>query len=596
MRALLIYPTHSNLAEELRRYEEGGFDVAAYPVRTTQEGEQHQVNCWNSEADQAEAAGFPVVETICPRCPRQGDCRAHGYLAKLVTAREAEISLATHQRVACTGFSELAADREYITVHENPIDLLRPTCTLASQDLPPLFRLLHQVLGDPKFLNWFSESHRRDDDAEQVIRRQRIYEAAMALDDLLQDLQAAFECEAETTVWISPKKIVVPSGFESFLWWAAEVCQIRFTGNPWRFVLAALAGELHSAAVIVSERAVRDAPQGSKALRKSFIGVEHNPPPSGRVVWFNDATLEPDRLQRLLGREVIDGTPNAQIPFQNVAVQYVRDITRSTSLSVIQALLCGLLAKRRDCARVGLITHRPLLQGLAGLEEEFRSRIVMSTYFGSGEERSSNVWHQQCDLIVILGTPRVPPQAVAEYLVQVGDIAAACRKPPWGTLYWQGKLPDGGEKRIEGRGYLDPDWRRAHRDLVRATLVQAIGRGRLTLESGCDVVVCSSEECGLRVIDGRIPWLNEEARQIWSLINQLTAEKSKRDLLEKVAVSTAEVAQQLDRPERTVRNLLTDLEWHGLVYREGPRSGWKVSPPVVASPSLKLTLAESVPS
>src|SRR5207342_2214056 len=112
----------------------------------------------------------------------------------------------------------------------------------------------------------------------------------------------------------------------------------------------------------------------------------------------------------------------------------------------------------------GVICLRPQIAALKELGADFDQRIVKSTYFGSGDDRSSNDWYQRCDLILIAGTPRIPPAAIAAYLVQVGESNAACPHPEWGATYWEGQTESGEPVKVKARGYLDEAWRRAHRD------------------------------------------------------------------------------------------------------------------------------------
>lgn len=585
MSALLVYPTHANLHEERRRLEESGFQAVAYPVRSADESDP-LANCWNREGDAAEAVGFSVLKSVCPGCSRKHDCQNQGYLAQLVHAREADVSLATHQRVAYSGFVELVADRDYCAVHESATDLLRPTCELDVQDLDVIRGLLNRALQDPRFLDTLAVASSRADseptsqEVEQI-RRRRWFDAAVAMLDILDDLHRQLLQVEVTTTWIPPQIIKLPVGFESFLWRISAQAQFQLRRAPWRFLLAALGGELASAAIIVTSQHVRGAPQGTVALHKSILGVRHNPPPSGKVIWFNDATADPARLAQAIGAPVTDQTPEGSLPQQKLAVQYIRDVKRKTEPEVAKALLYGLLALRREARKVGLITHRPLLPVVAQLEPEFRERIVMSTHFGSGQERSSNDWHKVCDLIVVLGTPRLPPHAVASYLVQLGETEAAGRTPEWDTVYWQAELFGGETQLVDGVGYLDPAWRSAQRDLVRSTLVQAVGRGRLALESGCEVVVFSNEECGLKVIPGNPPWLNAEAMRIYVALRELTRKKPKESLLGKVRVTTAEVCAALggDLSDDSVGRYLNQLVSLKLVERVGRRSGWRLALP-----------------
>jgi DNA-binding transcriptional ArsR family regulator len=199
---------------------------------------------------------------------------------------------------------------------------------------------------------------------------------------------------------------------------------------------------------------------------------------------------------------------------------------------------------------------------------------VKSTYFGSGDDRSSNDWYEKCDLILVAGTPRIPTDAVTAYLVQIGETKAACQQPVWETIYWDGQTESGEAVRVSARGYQDDTWRRAHREIVRAQLVQAIGRGRGILETGCEVIVLSNEECGLVISDAGLESLNGTSIKVLDAIRNLTLAFSKKDYLGKASVSTREIARAVGLSLPRVRHVLGGLERRGLVQKLGERSGW----------------------
>ncbi len=583
-RAALIYPTHANLAEELERYQAAEIPAAAFPVRTTEQTPHQAPNCWNEEADQAEQIGLPVVRTICHSCASRQACNEIGYLQETITAREADVCLATHQRAAVTGFEELTADRYYIAVHENPLQILRPQLTLQPRGLSEVRELVHRLLTDPFYLNWLGDDRKRDEDGNwtsdpaQLLRRQRIWQTLGLLDQLLEQLHQQMEAATTPTPWKPAITTESPPGFEAFIWWAINHANIRFTGAPWDFVLAALHGRLREGLILVTGQHVRGAAAGATLLRKEVTAVLHNPPPSGAVVWFCDATLDRRSLAAVIDGPVQDGTPDGLIPLKREPLQYVRDITRQTSHKIFLGIVRGLLCQHRDRQRIGIITHSNLTPVLQHLDQEFADRIAHVAYFGSGEERSSNRWHETCDLILVLGTPRVPPATIMAHLAQTGRLEATQKSPRWDEVHWYARTVSGEERKFTGRGYHDEVWLRAHRNLVRATLRQAIGRGRGILENGCDVIVVSSEECGLKVIDEPVPLFNERLIVVWRELQKLAAEKSNRYLLDKPAVSTSELAIPLKFPDRSLRVALQQLEGFGLVHRDGPRSGWILGP------------------
>lgn len=233
-----------------------------------------------------------------------------------------------------------------------------------------------------------------------------------------------------------------------------------------------------------------------------------------------------------------------------------------------------MLADRPQFQRVGIICLRPHIATARALGDDFDRRIVKSAYFGSGDDRSSNDWYEQCDLILIAGTPRIPPAAIAAYLVQVGEASTACQSPEWGTIYWEGQTESGEPVRVKSRGYQDEAWRRAHRDLVRAQLVQAIGRGRGILQTGCEVIVLTTDECGLTISDAGMASLNGTSTKVIQALRDLTLAFSKKDYLGKASVSTRDIAKAIGLSPQRVRHILACLERRGLVQKTGERGGW----------------------
>lgn len=580
MKALLVYPTHENCREAEQDCLAAGLNAGCYPGRTTNTTTARAQNCRNSQADDAERIGFSVVKTVCPTCPERSQCLSSGYLGELAAVKHVSIAICTHKRAEYNGFETLAKDRSYISVHEDPVSLVRPRLSICEQDLVLAQHTLGLVLNDPQFLDWFGTALRVDDegveypDAELALRKERQYQFCRHMADLIDDLIKQLQATQHTREWRAHVCYKRPDGIERTLFFATRAAHVRFTGPAWRFVLAAASGELACAAIIVSERRRKGGGQKVAHLVRSIIGVQNNFPPTTATVWFNDATLTCDRLKTVLGHCVQDKTPRGHLELQKKAVQIHRDVTRRTSRRIVGNLLRGVMADRPQFQNIGVICHSNHMSVLETLAPEFASRIIKSTYFGSGEERSSNDWHTQCDLIIVMGTPRVPPAEVAAYLVQVGEIGAASRKPEWGPLHWNGQAENGGLVKITGAGYQDDDWRRAHRDLVRSQLVQAVGRGRGILETGCEVLMLSNEECGLAISDAPLETLNQCAERVLRVMRELGASFPNKDYLGKLALKSSEIASRAKISPRHAQRALQELERRGLVRRVGERLGW----------------------
>lgn len=159
--------------------------------------------------------------------------------------------------------------------------------------------------------------------------------------------------------------------------------------------------------------------------------------------------------------------------------------------------------------------------------------------------------------------------------IQVGDVAAACAEPKWGPIHWDGQSESGEPVIVRTSGYYDDAWQRAQRDLVRAALVQAIGRGRGILNTGCEVLVLSNEECGLRISDAGMETLNENSVLVHATLIRLSLPNANNSLLGNGSVSSSEIAQATSLSQSRVRKILAMLERRGCVSKVGERGGWK---------------------
>jgi len=230
------------------------------------------------------------------------------------------------------------------------------------------------------------------------------------------------------------------------------------------------------------------------------------------------------------------------------------------------------LADRSECRRVGVITHRPHVDAVKNLGEPFASRIVRVAYFGGGEDRASNTWISECDLIVVAGTPRLNPSVVRERLCRVGEFDAAGEDGGWGELQWQGLTESGRSRVVVARGYAHPKWAQAHRSLVQAALIQAAGRGRGLLADGCAVLVLSTEQAGFALCDG--PGVKPLEESEAAALQALSELAPNRVLLETSSVSAQQLSSRLGLSDRQGRKLLASLEARGLAQRVGERGGW----------------------
>jgi len=499
--------------------------------------------------------------------------------------KEAEAAahrLATHHR-ACLTFSTIADGRKYIAIHEDATDLIRPTAEIAKG-----FDQVVTVAQNAKATAW-TRQH-----LDSVHFFERMENAAWIISEQLQ--------QADVTAQLHlPEASTSPHGVDLHLLKAMQSTNTWPPGDAVRIARAAANGDLAELVLRVDTILTKGR---EAAVRRSVVAVWQTEIPDQAATWFCDATADVDELQAILGRPVSDKTPLGDLEHRHPAVQVTIDIKKSTVPSTVVKVLRGILAAFPDAKRIGVITHQehlPIIRGTAQnpdhrLEELLRRRIAKLEHFHSGEGRGSNSWIDQCDLLLVLGTPRVPPHAVKLRLIQVGLVLAAARDGQWEADWWSGTTTTGKQVTIRTSAYRDHDWYAAHRSIVRAELIQAIGRGRGICEKGIPVVVLSNEPLGLPILEIDVHPLSDTAVKVLQAIRQLSEQNPKGEslsgqqssyrnktlndiTLEFCSVSSSErVAVVLGLTDRRIRYVLDDLAGRGFVQRIGQRGGWVLTP------------------
>ena len=256
---LVVLPTHGNCEEVEEELQGREIDAAAYPRRLTTGGTEDPPNCWNTDADAAEAIGLSAISSVCHVCPHRGKCNSSGYLLKLQEASDAAVSIATHQRAVFTGLAKLGKGRSYQAIHEDAVSILRPTAELTRNDLLQCQDVLDRLLSDPKCLDWFGSDRRRDkdgrwiSDAKQGERRGRIYAFVRHLADVADWLAERLRRAKRTEQLTPPHSMPKPTGTDQRLFKTSREVGASYSGQPWRVLLAAGTGDLLSLGVVCDE-------------------------------------------------------------------------------------------------------------------------------------------------------------------------------------------------------------------------------------------------------------------------------------------------------------------------------------------------------
>ena len=626
-KSLTVLPTHQNCREAVRVFDGAGLFAVAYPTLNEETCKQY------IRASRAIGAGLSVSAALCPSCASSATC---DYRDAMAAADGAAHRLCTHRRAAVS-FRTMADGRPYIAIHEDVASLLRPAVEICS-GLEDATLIAQHVRG----YGWKAE------DYDLVQFCCRVETAALQLTEHL--------AVATSTAPIDfpPFPVNEPRGIDHHFHRAMEAWDVWPDGDTLRVCRAIAAGDLAELVVRVDQvfgkgREVK--------IRKSIIGVWQTKLPTRAAVWLCDATADPCEIEAMTGRPVANKTPGGELAQFHCALQVPIDVKKSTSPARVAAVLRGVLAQFPEARRVGVICDRQHVATITGmsrksatLDAASRARISKIEHFRSGEGRGSNEWLTACDLIVVLGTPRVPPEAVKTRLIQSGKVAASTRDGGWERNYWSGLDATGQRHTVPCLGYSDHDWHIAHHSVVVAELLQAVGRGRGICPNGLSVVVLSNEPLGLPLLAVTLEPISTSARQVVEAIQKLsdtfpTDAANPSETLPQTppipeipkphnqrlsgqnptaiappegfphnqrlsgqnpiyiiglspdsrrkwgqGVSSAEIAAQVAKDDRWVRRILSDLHKRGLVERVGLRGGWRLptSPTTDPRPSSPL--------
>jgi len=519
-------------------------------------------------------AGLNVGVALCPDCQHYKTCE---YQRLRQEAASTGHAIATHARSASSHF-EPAKGKPIVFVHENWLNLLRPTVRVNSLPAPGAASLAHlrEIVVVSREASILAETW-QDKDKQAFFGH-----LLLSTKELIERLSISKEEQlpsgpVERLPLKDPRNR--PDRWEYAFFRAMRDAGIRIHGDALRLCLGYACGEVETICLVLDEkyRKKESAQQAEKSVIPALIGVWKVSPPENTVVWFEDGTGSVNLLRQLTDREVIDQTPPGMLGWIVPPLQYPEDVTRSTSANIVRGLLRGVLVRHAQASKVGVLTLRCHLHALEELEPRWRNRIKKTDYFGSGKDRGSNAW-LDCDLIVILGTPRVSPSTVRQGLIQIGRIKEATQDGEWTTKTWTGKTTTGELMRVNSLGYVHPAWKEVHQMLVRDAMTQAIGRGRGVTNDGVQVVAVSNECLGTPLAPSPLRLMKDQEAQVLEACYTLTEQNAKIYIVGKTSVSTRDVATLVKLTERQTRTILNHLATThlGLLRRKGERGGWEV--------------------
>lgn len=584
-KSAICLPTHDACEEEAAKLVKIGFSAAAHPPMNSETCAKFGTKNDPGPAQLAQSSGLNVGQCICTSCDLFKTCE---YQRLRELARNADHTICTHTRASLSNF-ESAKDKPIVFIHEDITNLFRPTVKVVrnatKQDIPQVRHFLdilriaqaaEDIAGTWKDEPALAFAKTLNADTNALI-------AQLDSPELVKDMEDAAIAGKDFSKLPSVKAVKLkPRGerhqrMDYLLKRAMDRVAIRANGPALKLALAYSLGELDQLCVVVDD--IKGS--GGKALfTKAMVGVWKVVPPANCVVWIENASTTAKSVEDIAGATVIDKTPTGRLDYKLPPVQFPEaDITMQACEKTVRSVVRGLLAKYPYAKKVGIISHRCHQAAIDSLAPVWASRILRKEYFRSGKDRASNSW-LDCDLILVIGTPRVPKHAVRDLLIQIGNVAAACRNAKFGDVSWEGKDVSGGLAKIDCKGYDDLDWANAYDQLVKETLRQAIGRGRGVTNKGVQVVVASNESLGLAVADQPLHLISDSEDETLQLTVSASAGNAKYNSLAFGAVNsvaTDTVARLSQYELRTVRSHLSSLSLYGLLKRKGERGGWIVA-------------------
>ncbi len=581
----VFLPTHDACNELAKTLTESGLSAACHPPLDGSTCLKFGTKGDPGPAQLALKAGLNVGQCLCTSCEKANFCE---YQKRREQARTADHTIATHARASLSDFQP-AVDKPVVFVHEDAVSLLRPMVKVIRQspksDVPQA-RHLRDILviaqaAEEIAVTW------ADDRAIEFSRRLTTATTDLIayLDsaDLVKPLEEAANAGKATSDLLSVKALPLRptlarhDRLDYLLLRAMDRSNIHAHGPALKLALAYSLGELAHLCVVVDETKAK----GGKAFFiKSLVGVWKVELPSDTVVWLENASTTAALLTEIVGQQVVDKTPNGRLTLKVPPIQFPDvDITQQSCGNTVRSVVRGLIAQHPQAKKVGIITQQRHVAEIEKLAPIWQNRIARIEYFFSGKDRASNSW-LDCDLILVIGTPRVPPSAVRDTLIRLGRVSAAANNASFDSLTWEGRTKNGHLVKIDGLGYAEPSWAEIHSHLVKETLLQAVGRGRGVTANGVPVLVVSNESLGLTLADQPLRLVTDAEDETLQLAVSLTARNAIYINIANHAVAqvvTSEVAVISRCKVRAVRQHLSSLSLLGLLKKKGDRGGWIVA-------------------
>jgi hypothetical protein len=457
----ILPPTHENCRQVVRDADRWGVPYTAYPEITSDNCRQVKL------VKEAQRQKLNFRHAVCDTCPFRNGC---AFWEEVEAAKLAHNRVATQDR-GIIRMPEITNGTEVLVVEEAATRLLAPHLEARSgfsnvADLAKL-AMMHRYCT-PETLPFYQSMYRVAREFHGLVHSVRGNEQiALPLESRMPEVAHRLLLEISRYEGSGSRKC-----------WEAMA-----------LVVAVVRGDIHELYALVREE---PRPANDTKVKRALVGISRTQLPSDIVMLFNEAGGKKATYEALTGEPVIEITPATRLPYLFPVRQILVDVTKETSAVKAGDILAGILWDYKP-KKPGLITHQCLVKPLAKRFPE-----VKVSHFHSGEARGSNDWIGH-DLLVVLGTPRVPCRAVQIQLLKERKVAAGvmtAEDAEWKEVWWPGKTEDGDDRPVSGpsvKGYADPWWAEAHHDLVVGEIRQALGRARSHLPEGMPAVAVTTE-------------------------------------------------------------------------------------------------------
>jgi len=414
IRSLSVETTHSGCAQKVAMYRDCGFEAIAFPPLD-------MVTCKNlGEAKAAQNNGLPVRAVACVGCQFRKGCP---YLEQSALAEKADHLVATHERIQLD--PQLSDNRNLVTIHEIPAGLLRPQIKIKHRAIENIDSLI-------KIADTIRQWNRTGETEQQELTRTfyywRMSEVCEMLKDNLRDTSRPGHIEI-------PHPVQTPAGINRDIADAIELIR----ESPGREVMSLVRGLLAGNIITLVRRVDIGVRKKGKDLieqppQVSVIGLKTTRLNPQAALYISDATSSTEDIEAMQRvpenapswtrpvnpMPVVDATPPGKIENQYPIVQIAgRDVYKSSSWDRFIGTIKSLLIALPGFERIGIISHKVHVDRLRDElpKDSELSRLVELGHFRGPDSRGSNKWNKQCDVLVVVGRPLVPPEAIRDRLM-----------------------------------------------------------------------------------------------------------------------------------------------------------------------------------